>query len=264
VTTVKFRILGPIQLEVCGQTWAPPGPKVRQLLSLLLLRRNELVSLDTFAEELWDGRLPKAWQTTIRTHVYHLRKVLEGESVTHAVVARLITRPAGYLFEVAPGELDCEVFSNLVGRGKELLESGDTEAAAAVLRRAFTLWHGDPLSDVRTGPVSAQYMVHLTELRARALELRIDADLMRGQHRELIPELCGLVTADPLNEWLQAKLIEALRSAGRRSDALAAFRDARAVLVRELGIEPSAELQRLQREILIGGTGYSADNPLVG
>lgn len=250
---ISFRILGPLQMEVCGRAWAPPGPKVRQVLSLLLLRRNECVPLDTFAEELWDDRPPKAWQTTIRTHVYHLRKVLEEESTTHALAARLVTRPVGYLFEVAPGELDCEVFGSLVGRGRELLQSGDADAAAAVLRQAFALWHGDPLSDVRTGPVSAQYMVHLTELRARALELRIDADLMRGEHRELVPELRGLVTADPLNEWLRARLIEALRSTGRRSDALAAFRDARAVLVRELGIEPCAELQRLQREILTTG-----------
>ena len=42
----------------------------------------------------------------------------------------------------------------------------------------------------------------------------------------------------------------ALYRSGRQADALAAFRAARATLVDELGLEPSAELQELERAIL--------------
>ncbi|RCV47225.1 BTAD domain-containing putative transcriptional regulator, partial [Marinitenerispora sediminis] len=50
-----------------------------------------------------------------------------------------------------------------------------------------------------------------------------------GRHRELVPELRDLVAAHPLNEWFHARLIEALRRAGRSADALRAFEELSAV-----------------------------------
>ena len=42
----------------------------------------------------------------------------------------------------------------------------------------------------------------------------------------------------------------ALYRSGRQADALASYRDARSALVEELGLEPSRELQELERAIL--------------
>lgn len=84
----------------------------------------------------------------------------------------------------------------------------------------------------------------------RAMELSVEADMRLGLHRELIPDLRGLVASNLFNEWFHARLIEALHLSGRRGEALLAFRDLRRVLHEELGLEPSAELQRLHHEIL--------------
>ena len=54
----------------------------------------------------------------------------------------------------------------------------------------------------------------------------------------------------PLREHLRALQLVALYRAGRQTDALAAYRDARSLLTEELGLEPSEELQRLERQIL--------------
>ena len=54
----------------------------------------------------------------------------------------------------------------------------------------------------------------------------------------------------PLRERLRALRMLALYRCGRQAEALEAFRDARARLVDELGIEPGAELQELERAIL--------------
>ena len=43
----------------------------------------------------------------------------------------------------------------------------------------------------------------------------------------------------------------ALYRSGRQAEALAAYRDARATLVEELGLEPGEELSELQRRILV-------------
>jgi DNA-binding NarL/FixJ family response regulator len=59
-----------------------------------------------------------------------------------------------------------------------------------------------------------------------------------------------LVAENPLLERLRGQLMLALYRADRQAEALEAYQQAREVLVEELGIEPSAALQRLQKAIL--------------
>ena len=83
-----------------------------------------------------------------------------------------------------------------------------------------------------------------------ALEDRIDADLQLGRDRELVPELEQLVEEHPLRERPRSLLMLALYRSGRQSEALDVYADGRRTLVAELGLEPSPELQELQRRIL--------------
>ncbi len=63
-------------------------------------------------------------------------------------------------------------------------------------------------------------------------------------------ELEELVARHPLRERLRAQLMLALYRSGRQAEALELFRRTRETLVDELGIEPSPELQELERAIL--------------
>lgn len=249
---ISFDVLGEVRLRSTGGAYTPRGPKVRQVLALLLLNGNQTVDVHTLAQELWGTAPPRTALTTIRTHIYHLRTMLEREADLCSAAARLITQPTGYMLTVDRDELDADVFDRLVDRGRTLLYEGRPAEAAYTLRTALAMWRGPALANVVHGPVVAQHVVSLTERRTRALELRIEADLTLGQHRDLVSELRGLVAADPLNEWLQARLVDSLHRCGRRAEALHALRQARVVLGEELGLDPSAELQRLQQEILTG------------
>jgi hypothetical protein len=80
--------------------------------------------------------------------------------------------------------------------------------------------------------------------------MRVDADLALGRHAALVAELDELAAEHPLRERLRGQLILALYRSGRQAEALAAYQSARRVLVDELGIEPSAALQELERAIL--------------
>jgi DNA-binding beta-propeller fold protein YncE len=90
---------------------------------------------------------------------------------------------------------------------------------------------------------------------------RIDCDLALGLHEQLIGELQTLVGEHPLQERLRGQLMVALYRAGRQADALRAYRDARATLVDELGIEPSPSLQRLEKAILNHDSSLEAPAP---
>jgi SARP family transcriptional regulator, regulator of embCAB operon len=249
----EFRVLGPLEVRVDDRGFAPSGPMVRKILALLLLRRNQLVSFGTFAAELWGDNPRRTEITTIRSHVYHLRKMLGRQAGVPGGQDLIAACPTGYTLKAPEHTVDAELFARHCGTGSELLSQGRAAEAARELRGALALWRGEPLANVVAGRVLVPHQVALLESRLRARELRIEADLRLGRHRELVAELRELVAANPLNEWLRGALIESLRGSGRRDEALAAFHDLRRALDEKLGLQPSAHMWRLQRAILTDG-----------
>ena len=83
-----------------------------------------------------------------------------------------------------------------------------------------------------------------------AQEERIDAELGLGRHATLVGELEQLVATHPRRERLLGQLMLALYRCGRQAEALEVYRAARLALADELGLDPSPELQELERRIL--------------
>ena len=160
------------------------------------------------------------------------------------------TRPAGYVLRVEPGALDAARFEDLLGRARVLLADSDAREAGEVLREALGLWRGSPLAEFRYEAFARDEIARLEELRLVALEHRLEADLALGRNAEAVPELEALVREHPRRENLRGLLMLALYRAGRQADALEAYREARSVLVEELGLDPSESLQRLETAIL--------------
>jgi class 3 adenylate cyclase len=119
-----------------------------------------------------------------------------------------------------------------------------------MLADALSLRRGPALADFTYEPFAQRTITALDELRLVAIEDRIEADLALGRAGELVAELEQLVGAHPFNERLRGLFMVALYRAGRQADALAAYRDARAALVDELGIDPGPELKELEEAIL--------------
>jgi DNA-binding SARP family transcriptional activator/ABC-type branched-subunit amino acid transport system substrate-binding protein len=253
-STLDFLVLGPLEVHDGERLLTIGGARQRSVLAILLLHRGETVSSDRLIDELWGERPPADAQTALQQHVSRLRRALEP----HAV---LVTRAPGYAIEIASKQLDLERFRRLVDQGRGELD-GAPEAAAQTLRRALELWRGQPLADLASEPFAADAARALDEERLAALEARIDADLARGQHAQLVGELTALVRASPLRERLRTQLMLALYRAGRQSDALDAYSDARQTLVSELGLDPGPELQELQQAILTQDESLRAPQPV--
>jgi DNA-binding SARP family transcriptional activator len=236
---VEFRILGPLEVVAENGTLALGGSRQRALLALLLTRPNEVVSADRLIDELWGDDVPQQAANALQYHVSQLRKTL-------ATADCIRTQAPGYAIEVHPDELDLLRFERLVDGA----ESAPPQRAAELLREALGLWRGGPLADFAHESFAQTEIVRLEELRLRALELRIEADLALGRHREVVAELEALVREHPLRERLRAALMHALYASGRQAEALEVYRQTRAQLVDSLGIEPSPALQELERAIL--------------
>ncbi len=84
------------------------------------------------------------------------------------------------------------------------------------------------------------------------MEERIDVGLELGLSSRYVAELHSLIDQYPLRERLYCLLMRAQSLAGRRAEALATYRDARRVLIDELGVEAGPELADLHQRILSG------------
>ncbi|GGS05584.1 hypothetical protein GCM10010269_50600 [Streptomyces humidus] len=255
---MEFKVLGPMEIAHNDLVCTPTAPKTRRTLALLLFRANQVVDTTAVIDELWSENPPRSSMTTMQTYIYQLRKLFTRVLGENASERLLVSQPPGYCLRVEQDQLDFQVFERLVADGRALLAAGHLEKASRTLRRALSLWRGRALADVCAGRLLEGHTVHLEELRITTLELRCQADLELGAHRELIPELRSLVADYPLNEWFHAQLIMALQHVGRRGEALQAYQSLWKVLDRELGIQPSGTLQRLQRDLL---TDDPSDDP---
>jgi DNA-binding SARP family transcriptional activator len=247
---VEFRILGPLEVRDNGESLVLGGAKQRSLLAILLLNANQVVSTDRLIDELWGAEAPDTAAKALQVHVSQLRKVLEPERERGGSSRVLCTRPPGYVLELEPDQFDLRRFETLAAEGREALAAGDAAKAATTLGDALGLWRGPPLADLAYAEFAQREAARLEELRLAVLEDRIQADLDRGRHAEVLGELERLVADEPLRERPRAQLMLALYRSGRQAGALDAYRDARRTLVEELGIEPGRELKQLEAAIL--------------
>jgi DNA-binding SARP family transcriptional activator len=240
---VRFGILGTVAVwNDADQEIRLGGAKRRAVLGVLLVRANTLVPTETLVDELWGERPPPTAVKAVQVHVSQLRKIL-GAGV-------LQSRPSGYLLQLERSTFDAFRFEDLVEEGRRRLAEGEAEAATRSLREGLGLWRGPPLADLRFEQFARNESGRLEELRLGALEDCLEAELECGRAAEIVGELEALVRDYPTRQRLLGLLMLALYRAGRQADALAVYKDARARMLDELGLDPSQQLQELERAIL--------------
>ncbi|HSJ50323.1 MAG TPA: BTAD domain-containing putative transcriptional regulator, partial [Actinomycetota bacterium] len=235
-----FGVLGPVEARRDERPLGLGGPRQRAVLAHLIVRANKVVPVDTLIDLVWGDDPPPAARNSLQSYISHLRKALGPE--------RVEGRPPGYVLHASPDEIDASTFEALLAEADG--GDGDADRMAAVLREALGLWRGPAFADLAGEPALAAEITRLEDLRLRALERRVDADLEAGRHGEVIGELEVLTREHPLRERPWASLMLALYRSGRQADALAAFGRARELLAEELGVDPSAELRTLHERIL--------------
>jgi DNA-binding SARP family transcriptional activator len=245
---MRFGILGPVQVvDGYGREIVLRSRTQRALLAALLIRANEVVSTDRLIDELWGEQPPASAAKALQVHVSRLRRALGSDG---AETTALVTHAGGYLLRVAADELDSTEFERLVEAGKRLIAEDGPREAADRIREALDLWRGPVLADVTSAEFAQAEIRRLEELRLSAVIARIDAELALGAGAELVGDLEQLVIAEPFQERVRGQLMRALYQAGRQADALELYRQTSELLRDELGLEPSRELQEIERSIL--------------
>ncbi|MEV6197256.1 AfsR/SARP family transcriptional regulator [Streptomyces sp. NPDC051920] len=256
-------VLGALDVRENGVSVAPTAPKPRQVLALLAVHADRVVPVASLIEELWSARPPRSARTTLQTYVLQLRELI-GAALARGGAPQpgagpagrtakdvLVTLPGGYLLATGGGASDVREFDRLAGQGYRAMDAGDFAGASRTLTAALDLWSGSAFADVQTGAQLTMEARRLEESRLCALDQRIEADLRLGRHREVLAELTVLTSRYRTHENLHAQFMIALHRSGRRGEALNAYTHLRTTLSRDLGLEPSPRLRRLQHSILM-------------
>jgi len=263
---MEINVLGPLEAWVNGHSIAPTATKPRQVLSLLAVHAGQLVTVPTIIEELWGPKTPRSAVQTVQTYILGIRRRLRevlppGKSTAKRILA---TRPCGYILDIPADDVDANRFSAQASAGERAFGTGDYDTAAKLLGAALDGWRGPALMDVHAGDRLAIEVTRLEQSRLLVLETRIVADLRLGRHHQLLGELAELTAQYPMHETLCAHYMTALSASGLKWRALEVFRALRRTLVSELGVEPSLEVQRLQRGILGAGRPAAVRLPASG
>jgi DNA-binding SARP family transcriptional activator len=246
---MRLRALGPLAIRVDRTESTVAAHRDRTLLAMLMLDANQVVPLGALVDAVWGADPPSTARAQLHSCVSRLRRMLPAD--------RLRTAPGGYLLAVAPEELDLLEFESLVGRARRDVAGGRLGEAVEGYRAALALWQGEAFTGVDSQPVRAAAATW-EESRSRAWEECVEAELALGRSAELVQELTGLVRRYPTRERLRGQLMLALYRAGRQADALAVYRETRALLAEELGVEPGPELVELHRRLLRSETPEAA------
>ncbi|MET9416937.1 BTAD domain-containing putative transcriptional regulator [Streptomyces klenkii] len=247
-------MLGLLEVRAGGERVELGRGKPRFLLAALLCQPNRTMPTQRLTEALWGEDPPRTAAKNLQVNVCHLRKALRvgGDR------PRVVSSPGGYLLAVDREETDLGRFEQLASEAAAAVRRDELEPADVLFRRALALWRGRPFEGMECSPVLHRECVRLTERRLAVAEAAIDTRLALGLHDEALQDLEPLVADHPFRERLRAQQMVALYRTGRQAEALFVFASVRRMLVEELGLQPSAVLQRLQQAVLEGRTEIDA------
>ena len=243
VTDIGFRVLGPSEVIAGDRVVDVGGPRLRTALALLVAEAGHVVSVTALVDGLWGHLTPPDAERTVRTYMSRLRKALSPAEP-------ILTRHPGYVLDIDPDAIDAVRFERLAEAGHRALRASAPEVASERLVAALALWRGVAYGEFGGTPALEAERARLDQMRWKAVQHRIDADLAAGLGQELVAELVELTAAHPGHERLWGQLMTALYRSGRQADALEAFRQARKALAEATGLEPTPALLEIHRQLL--------------
>ncbi len=254
---MRVRDLGALSVAVGTDEHPVAGTRGAAMLALLTINVNQRVSVDSLMAAAWGDSISPGAASTLASHVWRLRQLLEPGRDRRQSPAVLINDSDGYRLVGGPSTVDSLSFAEAAAEVRDLLVAGDAQAAVRRADAALALWRGQPYGGLAEADWAQSAVARLEELRGQLQECRIEGLLASGAVDTAISDLRPLTAAMPFRESLRALQMEALYRSGRAEEALNAYRQARQVLRDEIGIEPGAELKAMHERILRGDPALS-------
>ncbi|MER7458832.1 BTAD domain-containing putative transcriptional regulator [Micromonospora sp. NPDC126480] len=225
-------------------------PKQCAVLALLALRAGERVAVEELADALWGENPPTSAMGLVHTYIARLRRVLEPDMPRRRRTNVISSTRGGYRLNVSAEQLDLQVFRTLTQQAAAVLKDDREEPAFQLLGQAMRAWQDPFLSDLTAllpdHPAIGMLRQELVNAGLEYVRLGIEY----GRARPVLPTAERLALAEPFNEAVQARCVQALARTGQRAAALARYAEVCDRLRAELDVEPGSHLAVAYREAI--------------
>src|SRR5262249_22970192 len=235
---LELSLLGGLEVTSDAVADAPLARKARGLLAYLALHPRQAQSREKLAALFWSG-IPEAQaRMNLRQALSGLRKALSSTDGVH-----LLTAGDHISLHLNGVAIDVERFEALV-------EQSTTDS----LEQALALYRGDLLDgfSLKEEAFEEWVVAERVRLRLRAIEAleKLIADYRAKQnHARWLRAAVRLLTLDPLREDIHREVMRIHAAQGHLGSAVKQYETCRDILLRELGVQPEAETQKLFQEI---------------
>src|SRR4051794_36443709 len=243
---IEVRLLGRSAVLRDGSEIAPAefgGRKVRTLLRALAVRRPSFVSHDVLADLLWPGRQPADPAANLQVLVNRARKATASPTLIR-------TGPGGYAMSDDPRvAVDAELFLSRA-RAASLLDGVE---ALTAYEAALEVYAGEPLAEDAYSDWATSFRDQVLRTHAQVLDGAAALALQLGDASRAVELAAAAVVDEPLREAGVITLVRALAATGDVATGLTQYDRYRRQLADQLGLDPGAEAQAVQAQLLAGG-----------
>jgi DNA-binding SARP family transcriptional activator len=242
---LRIRTLGGFELSRDGAPIRFTGKTQQRpldLLKLLVALGGKDVDTQQLMAALWPEADGAAAKTSFDTALFRLRKLLDIDNALVLAAGKLSLAPSLAWTDVWTFDAACEA-------AQKANEAEATHAESARAARRLLNAYPGPLLGTEEEAWIAKPRDALRARFVRAL-LRLGEQLeQRSNWASAIDVYRRGLEADNLAESFYRGLMRSLAATGDQAEALNAFRRCRELLSIVLGVKPSAETERLHREI---------------
>ncbi|SER75741.1 DNA-binding transcriptional activator of the SARP family [Lentzea xinjiangensis] len=226
----RLVLLGRFELFTgSGDVVLPKG--AQRLLAFLAIHHGDAVSRQAAAEQLWPGCRRQRANANVRQALWHLRRATD-RPVVEPSVDRLRLSPAltvDFCRAVEAAHL-------VVGPSAPLGPRVADGLVDALSQDLLPYWAEEWLAPERR---------RWEQVRLHALEAIAQRFISAGAHLAALEAAFTAIAIDPVRETAHRTVVAAHLAQGNCGSALRHYQQYRALLHRELGVAPSAQMTRL-------------------
>jgi two-component SAPR family response regulator len=252
LTDLTVHVLGPVDIfrdpakPFAQDAWTTR--RARDIFCFIATRKNRRVAKDVLIDTFWGEEDPATIEKNFHPTISHIRKALNSRQALKQNF--IIFRDGSYqLNPEFTYSIDSEDFEDLITSAEHAKREKNSESLRQNLESARALYRGDFMegsydnwAETRRHYYREQIVRVLNGLAKLSATEKRWSDAMRFSKETL--EL------DPFREDLHRLVMKVLAAQGKTAGLKKYFGEMQDVLRVELGIEPSAETQRLYQELV--------------
>ncbi|MFI0779533.1 ATP-binding protein [Streptomyces sp. NPDC021212] len=238
------------------------APRLRALLALLAGDLRTGCGTERLVSGLWPDALPERPGKAVQVLVSRARAQLGADVIA--------STPTGYRLALAEAQVDSSALLLHAAASADRARAGDHAGSLCAAEAGLALWEGTPDGAGDTDDPVAALRAERAPVRGALVRARALALARLGRHAEAAVPLAAAAAERPRDEEVLAELLRCEAATAGPSAALTRYEAYRRELRDQLGTDPGAGLQAVQRELLrgeapAGGHGVPHEpNPLLG